>query len=144
MEVRFDANGYPYDAYTGNLVTLEYDDQGNAIDQNTGQIIDTVVAPDQSTVYKTSQTPFSQILNAVEAQIGGSASIGYYPPGYPGGGYPTGPYGTGARYPSGATVGAGGYISPQGAQATGQVTLSKNTLLIGGLVLFVFLFARKK
>lgn len=137
MEIAFDPNGYPYDTSTGLLVNLEYDQDGNAYDSVTGQMIDTVLPPDRSTVYKTADTPFSQIIQAISDQLTHAPAIGYYPSNYPSG-YP-------GTYPrsTGVSVGVTGAASGAGAGIGGQVTLSKTTLLIGGVVLFAFLFGRK-
>jgi len=134
MTVGWDANGYPYDTYTGNLVNLEYDVDGNAIDANTGQTIEHVLAPDNTTVYDTSTTTLSQILQYVGAQLGHAPSVSYYPPNYPSGGYPT------TRLPGGVSATA----ALGGSGATGQITISKNTAIIGGMLILIVFLARKK
>jgi hypothetical protein len=130
MEVAFDANGYPYDTSTYLLVNLEYDANGNAIDMNTGQIVDHVIAPDGSTVYSTATTPIAQIIQNVAAQLGRPPAIGYYPSGQQ-------PYYY--RYsPSATGAGAQVSLSPKGA----GINLSPTTLLIIGVVAFAFLFGK--
>lgn len=130
MEVAFDSNGYPYDTSTGQLVNITYDDQGNAYDATTNTLIDTVIAPDLSTVYKVGsapgQTTWAQVVQNVTAQLLTPPAVGYYPRGY---NYPT--YPTYAKPNPGYTTGVGGSIS-----------ISPTTALLIGIG-FVFFFVGK-
>ena len=143
MQVSFDQNGYAYDTATGDQVTLEYDASGNAIDASTGEIIQSVLMPDNTTTYSTSNSTWSQIGQAVALQFGTQALT---PTSYmPYGAYQ--PYGTANPY-LGSQYGSStfrptiaGQVSSSGIG--GSLNLSPTTLLIGAVVLFAFMSGRK-
>jgi hypothetical protein len=135
MEIAFDSNGYPYDTSTNLLVNVEYDVNGNAIDSNTGQIIQTVIMPDNATVYKTgpgSGTNWANLFTVIAQQLTRPPRIPIYQPGY----YPSG-------YPTGYPTGVGGTLGASSSGVGGSLTISPTTLLLIGVVAFAFLFGRK-
>ncbi len=120
MNVRIDSNGYPYDAETGNLVTIAYDEYSNAFDAVSGEAIDSIEYDSTGhTVYGHDPN-----LTQIVSQIAGSV---FQP--------------RGSQYPGGG-INAGGTIN-RGGVSTG-FNISTNTLmLIAGGVL-IWILAQKK
>jgi hypothetical protein len=140
MTVAFDSAGNAYDVDTGNAVQLVYDGAGNAYDQISGQYVDTVISPDQTTVYTQAANPqgwantVSQIASSVfqpRAAYPGYTST--YNPYYSPASLNRSPYipATG----SGVSVGAG-------SSGVG-LNISPTTLLIVAVVGAAFLFGKR-
>lgn len=139
MEVAFDANGYPYDTYTGNYVNIAYDENGNAYDAVTNQTIDSIIPPDRSTVYQSpTASTVQQILQTIRPVITPTYQQPYggqYPPSPPTYQQPYGaPYGSTYRGPGVAVT-----ASP--SQGVG-LNVSPTTLLLIGVVAFAFIFGK--
>lgn len=128
MVVAYDANGDPYDVQTNQSVTLVFDGSGNAIDQNTGQVVDSIVMPDQTTVYQSpNATSWNQIAQQIALQATRPAQQPTYNP------YYRSPY---------ITPGATGAISASPSGIGGSLNISPTTLLLIGVVAFAFLFGK--
>jgi hypothetical protein len=140
MTVGFDANGNPYNMDTGDPVQLVYDAAGNAYDQNTGTYVDTVISPDQSTVYTQAANPqgwantVSQIASSVfqpRAAYPGYTST--YNPYYSPASLNRSPY---------IPYTGGGVTATAGSSGVG-LNVSPTTLLIIAVVGAAFLFGKR-
>jgi hypothetical protein len=84
MDVRIDQNGYGYDAETGNLVSLCYDEDANAFDCASGEQIGSISydAPGGGTVYN-NQQGWPQVVSQIAGSVfrpSGQYSGGQYRP----------------------------------------------------------------
>lgn len=154
MTISWDANGYPYDVATGNYVNVTYDDQGNAINADTNEIIDTAIAPSGQTVW--TQSSGGAALATTLAQVAGSIfqptymqyPQGYYSPYSPYSPYSTStyraPYAPTNQFPTTTTtsgIGLGASVSRSGVGLTGSI--SPTTLLIGAVIVLAIFMGKK-
>jgi hypothetical protein len=141
MTVAFDSNGNPYDVDTNQPVSLVYDGSGNAIDANTGTLVDQVISPNQQTVYSQASNPtgWSQtvqqlLLNATSPSPYSAGYPGYQPYYTPMTAYPT-PYSS--TYPPGYRPPPTGVTAGVGSSGLG-FNVSPMILIVGAVVLFAF------
>lgn len=117
MNVRIDSNGYPYDASTGNLVTIAYDENGDAFDAASGDQIDSIEYDATGhTVYGNDPN-----IGRIVSQIAGSVFR-------PSGNYPSG---------QGGGINAGGSINRGGAGAGFNISTNTLMLIAGGVLIFI-------
>jgi hypothetical protein len=139
MTVGFDANGNPYDMDTGAAVTLVYDAAGNAYDQNTNTYVDTIISPDQTTVYTQAANP-SGWANTV-AQV--ASSVFQPRAAYPGYTSTYNPYYSPASLNRTPYVPATGGVSVGAGSSGVGLNISPTTLLIVAVVGAAFLFGKR-
>jgi len=120
MNVRIDSNGYPYDAETGNLVTIAYDESGNAYDASSGDGIDSIEYDSTGHTVYGNDPSWPQVVS----QVAGSV---FQPRGnYPGGG-----------------INAGGTINRTGVSTGFNISTQTLMLAAGGVLIFLLAKGRR-
>jgi hypothetical protein len=139
MTVAFDQNGNAYNLDTGDPVDLQYDGAGNAIDTISGQVVDTVISPDQTTVYTQAANP-SGWANTV-SQI--ASSVFQPRAAYPGYTSTYNPYYSPASLNRTPYVPVTGGVSVGAGSSGVGLNISPTTLLIIAVVGAAFLFGKR-
>lgn len=143
IQVAYDSAGYSYDINTGFLINIGYDELGNPVDAETGEAIQ-IVRIDPGTPATGGNPIYSDITDATrDVLIAIFGNANQIPPSnqIPLSQIPVGaPVLTTPRNMIG--VGAGVNANPGGIG--GNLNISTNTLLIGGLIAFAFFFGKRR
>lgn len=143
IQVAIDPNGYTYSVNDGYLINVAYDESGQAFDAETGELLQ-YVRVDPGNQSSGGNPIYSDITDAtrdVLIAIFGNANqippsnripVGQIPPGSP---ILTTPRNM---------IGVGAGVNASSSGIGGNLNISTNTLLIGGLIAFAFFFGKRR
>lgn len=141
MQVAIDSVGNYYDIDTGYIVNVGYDESGNPYDLETNEEIQLVrIDPGNTTsggspIYQDITSATRDVLIAIFGnanQIPPRVPVGTLPPGTP------------VLTTPRSMIGVGAGVNASSSGIGGNLNISTNTLLIGGLIAFAFFFGKRR